>query len=297
MAGGVLDNLKQRLKQRDVLVWLILINLAVFLVMALFKLITTLFMLHSFDVVEYIGVPDRIEQFLYRPWTIITYMFVHGGFLHILFNMLMLFWFGQLFLSYFSPKNLGNLYVLGGIAGALFYFIAFNTIPFYREMSPSYLIGASASVMAIIFAVAFYSPQTKVNLILIGPVKIIYIALFLFIIDFISLADSSNPGGHIAHIGGALLGYLYAKQYLRGKDITRWMGRIIDWFANLTKPRQKKPKMKVKYNTGRQSDYEYNKRKNVEAQEIDEILDKIKKSGYSSLSEKEKKRLFDASKK
>lgn len=297
MAGGIIDNLRLRLKQGDVLVWLILINVAVFLVMAILKLVATLFMFPGLDILEYVAVPDRLNELLHHPWTIITYMFVHGGILHIALNMLMLYWFGRLFLTYFSLKNLGSLYLLGGIAGAVLYFIAFNTIPFYVKMSPSSLVGASASVMAIIFAAAFYNPQAKVHLIIIGPVKVIYIALALFIVDFISLGDGENPGGHIAHIGGALLGYLFAKQYLKGKDITRWMSRIIDWFSNLSKPRQKKPKMKVKYNTGRQADYEYNKRKNEETEEIDAILDKIKKSGYSSLSEKEKKRLFDASNK
>lgn len=295
--GTFIDNIKYRLKQRDILVWLIIINLAVFLILAVLKLAATLFMLPSLDLVALIGVPDRLAALFYRPWTLITYMFAHQGVLHILFNMLMLFWFGQLFLTYFSSKNLGSLYVLGGISGAAFYLLAFNIIPFYREFHPSFLIGASASVMAVIFAVAFYNPNQKVGLILIGPVKIIYIAIFLFIIDFVSLGDSSNPGGHVAHIGGAALGYIYAKQYLKGKDITRWISRIIDRITNLTKPGPKKPKMKVKYNTDKQKDYDYNKRKNQEVQEIDAILDKIKKSGYSSLSENEKKRLFDASKK
>lgn len=294
MAGGIIDTIKLRLRRGDVLLWLILINTAVFIVTALLGLIATLFMVPVLDVTEYIAMPDRIGQLLVRPWTIITYMFAHGGLWHIALNMLMLYWFGRIFFSYFNPKNLGSLYILGGIAGALLYFVAFNTIPFYVKMSPSILIGASASVMAIIFAAAFYRPDAKVQIILIGPVKIIYIALVLFAIDFISLGDPENPGGHIAHIGGALLGYLYARQYLKGRDITRWMSRVIDWFSNLSKPRQKKPKMKVKYNNSRQADYEYNKRKNDEAHEIDAILDKIKKSGYSSLSEKEKKRLFDA---
>lgn len=297
--GVIINNIKFRLKQRDILVWLILINMSIFLLLAIIKLVTTLFMLNSFDIIRYIGVADRLPALLYRPWTLITYMFAHEGFLHILFNMLMLYWFGQLFLTYFSPKNLGSLYVLGGIAGAALYMLAFNTIPFYKEMHPSFMIGASASVMAIIFGVAFYNPQAKVGLILIGQVRIIYIAIFLFIIDFISLADKTNPGGHVAHIGGAILGYCYAKQYLKGKDITRWMSRIIDWFSNIIKPNQKNPRMKVKYNNNdpRQRDYDYNRRKKQEAEEIDDILDKIKKSGYSSLSDNEKRRLFDASRK
>lgn len=296
--GNFIDNIKLRLKQHDILVWIILINVCVFLILAISKLVTTLFMMQSFEIVQYLGVPVIPEWALHRQWTILTYMFTHEGVLHILFNMLMLYWFGQIFLSYFTPKNLGALYILGGIAGAFIFLLAFNTIPFYKEMSSSFLIGASASVMAVIFAVAFYKPQAEVGLLLIGRVKIVYIAIFLFIIDFISLTDKSNPGGHIAHIGGALTGILYARQYLKGRDITRWMNKIIDWFVNLTKPSAKKPKMKMKHNTAtREADYDYNKRKHQQETDIDAILDKIKKSGYSSLSKEEKQKLFDASKK
>jgi len=131
---------------------------------------------------------------------------------------------------------------------------------------------------------------------LLGPVKIVYIAIFAFVLDFLSLDNASNPGGHVAHIGGALLGYLFAVQYKKGNDITHWVSKLIDWFAGLFKPRQKKSKLKVKY-TRNETDWEYNKRKRTEQEEIDAILDKLKQSGYSSLSSDEKKKLFDASKK
>lgn len=295
--GGIFDGIKNRFKQRDVLIQLIGINLVVFLVLAIYYVFTKLFLTDFFEPIQYIGVPENVELLLKRPWTLITYMFSHQGFFHILFNMLLLYWFGQLFLGYFSPKNLGSLYVLGGIAGALIYILAFNTIPLYKEMHPSFLIGASASVMAIIFAVAFYNPRAEIGLLLLGRVRIIYVAIFFFILDFISLSDTSNPGGHVAHIGGAILGFIYAKLYLKGIDITRWISRLIDWFANLSKPRPKKAKMKVKHKSNREKDYDYNKKKHQETEEIDRILDKIKASGYSSLNEEEKKRLFDAGKK
>lgn len=294
--GTFFDSLKYRFKQKDILVQLITINVAVFVILSVYWVITKLFLIQGFDLTEYIGVPDSFAQLLFRPWTIITYMFVHEGLLHILFNMLMLYWFGQIYLTYFNSKSLGSLYVLGGIAGALLYMLAYNTIPLFQGMRPSILIGASASVMAIIFAVAFYNPNAKIGLLLLGPVKIVYIAIFLFIIDFMSLDNPSNPGGHVAHIGGAILGYIYAIQYRKGKDITRWITRIIDWVANLSKPRPKKAKMKVKVKNDREKDYEYNERKKKNTQEINDILDKIKKSGYSSLTAEEKKRLFDASK-
>lgn len=291
---SVIDNIKQRFRQKDILIQLIVINVSVFLLLTAITLITKLFKLNTFYLIEYIGVPSDPSLLLKRPWTLLTYMFVHADLLHILFNMLFLYWFGQIFLSYFNPKNLGSLYVLGGLAGAILYIVAFNTIPYYIDMGNLPMIGASASVTAIMFAAAFYNPRLEVNLFFVIRVKIIYIAIFVFILDFISLADESNPGGHIAHIGGAILGYIYAYQYLKGKDITRWVSRIIDWSVNIFKP--KPPKMKVKHKKS-ETDYEYNERRHHETEEIDRILDKIKASGYSSLTQDEKKRLFDAGKK
>lgn len=295
--GGIFSNIKNRFRQRDILIQLILINAVVFLVLAFNFVITKLFLINSFEPIQYIGVPENIELLMKRPWTLLTYMFSHQGFFHIFFNMLLLYWFGQIFLGYFNSKNLRSLYLLGGLAGALIYILAFNTIPLYKEMHPSFLIGASASVMAIIFAVAFYNPLAEIGLLFFGTVKIIYIAIFLFVLDFLSLGDTSNPGGHIAHIGGAILGFCYAKLYLKGINITSWLTNVIDWVGNLFKPRSSKPKMKVKYKSSKERDYDYNKRKHQESEEIDRILDKIKTSGYSSLTEQEKRRLFDASKK
>ncbi|NDV96195.1 rhomboid family intramembrane serine protease [Dysgonomonas sp. 521] len=293
--GTILDNIKYRFKQKDILIQLIIINVAVFLILAVIGMVGKLFKLDTINLIPYIAATSDLSLLVKRPWTLFTYMIVHIDFLHILFNMLMLFWFGQMFLSYFSSKNLGSLYLLGGLAGAVLYIITFNTIPYYLEMNHPPMIGASASVMAIIFAAAFYRPNAEVNLFMVFRLKIIYIAIFLFVIDFISLDSDSNPGGHIAHIGGAIMGYIFAKQYLKGKDITRWVNKTIDSVVNLTKPGSSK-KMKVKYKKT-ETDYQYNQRRHKETEEIDRILDKIKASGYSSLSTEEKKRLFDASKK
>jgi len=289
------NNIKPILQRKDILIRLIVINVCVFFALTAANILK-LFGINITDtILEYIAVPARLEMLLARFWTVLTYMFVHENLLHILFNMLMLYWFGKIFLSFFNPKNLGSLYILGGLSGAALYVLSFNTIPLLIEMNYVPMIGASASVMAIIFAVAFYRPNLEIALLIFGRVKIIYIAIILFVLDFIGLGSMANPGGHIAHIGGALLGYIYAKQYLKGKDITKWLNKIIDGIVNLFKPRPSK-RMKVKYKKP-ETDHEYNKRKNNDAQEIDHILDKIKASGYTSLSAEEKKRLFDASNK
>ena len=165
--------------------------------------------------------------------------------------------------------------------------------PYFQNVASfSYLMGASASVMAIVFAVSFYRKDLEINLFLIGRIKLIYLAIFTLVIDLLAMT-SDNAGGHIAHIGGALFGMWFASRIRNGKDLTAPMNRLIDWFVNLGK---RKPKMRVTYKRN-ETDYEYNARKHQESVDLDTILDKLKRSGYESLSAEEKKRLFDASKK
>jgi membrane associated rhomboid family serine protease len=238
--------------------------------------------------------PSSWSLLLYRPWTLITYMFVHLEFLHILLNMLWLYWFGRIFLQYFNARQFGGLYVTGGVVGAIFFLIAYNTFPYFvNVVGSSFLMGASASVMAIVFAVSFYRKNHEINLLFIGRIKLIYLALGAFVIDLLSVV-SANAGGHIAHIGGALFGILFAVQYQRGKDLTVSMNRLIDRLVNWKKRRP--PRMKVTYRK-QETDAAYNMRKRQEMDTIDEILDKLKQSGYQSLSAEEKRLLFDASKK
>ena len=178
-------------------------------------------------------------------------------------------------------------------AGAGLFVLAYNIFPYFQNVASfSYLMGASASVMAIVFAVSFYRKDLEINLFLIGRIKLIYLAIFTLVIDLLAMT-SDNAGGHIAHIGGALFGMWFASRIRNGKDLTAPMKRLIDWFVNLGK---RKPKMRVTYKRN-ETDYEYNARKHQESVDLDTILDKLKRSGYESLSAEEKKRLFDASKK
>ena len=291
--GDIFTNLKQNFKVGDVLTKLIYINVGVFVLIRLVSVFLMLFNINSTSFLQYLQFPSSPELFLYRPWTVFTYMFTHFDVLHILFNMLWLYWFGKLFLTYWGERQLGGLYVWGGIAGAVLFMLSYNIFPYFQHLAnDSYLMGASASVMAIVFAVAFYQKDLEVNLLIVGKVKLIYLAIFTFVIDLLAIT-SSNAGGHLAHIGGALLGIYFAVQIQKGKDLTRSMNRLIDWFVNLGK---RKPKMKVSYKRT-ETDYEYNARKHQEIVDLDSILDKLKRSGYESLSSDEKKRLFDASRK
>ena len=291
-----IDTIKSRFKSGNVLMKFIFINVGVFIAIQALYVIVTLFRLESLNPLQFLAVPSQLHTVLIRFWTVFTYMFVHVGFMHILFNMLWLYWFGNIFLSYFNDRTLGSLYVIGGFAGALLYIIAFNTIPYYLDLGHSVMIGASASVMAVVMGAAFYRPETTLNLFLFGRIKIIYIALAVFFIAFLSLSSGDNPGGHVAHIGGAIVGYLFAIQYKKGKDFTLPISRFLDRIANLFKKRKHKGAHKVVYKRT-ETDYDYNYRKTQESKNIDVILDKLKESGYNSLSSEEKRQLFDAGEK
>jgi membrane associated rhomboid family serine protease len=287
---NIADEIKDSFKNGTSLTRLIYINVGVFL--ALHLAIVFLYLFSADDkvvsIIEMLAVPSDPVTLLHRPWTIVTYMFLHKDFFHILFNIAWLYWFGKIFLSYMSEKHLLNVYLLGGISGALLFILAYNFVPVLNAQAPnSIAMGASAAVMAIVIAAATYAPDHKLQLVFIGPVKIIWLALIGFILS--SLVDfSMNTGGKIAHIGGALFGYVFVLQYKKGKDITRWFTRIMDGLFSLLKPRKK---MRVTHKNP-SNDYEYNAVQKAKQKNIDAILDKISKSGYDSLTKEEKETLF-----
>ena len=291
---GIITNLKRSFQAGSILKKLIFINIAVFILIRLLGILLLLFNLQDFPILLYLQLPASPMALLSRPWTLFSYMFTHFEFLHILFNMLWLYWFGELFLQVFNERQLGGLYVLGGLAGALLFVVSYNLFPYFQEVASfSFLMGASSSVMAIVFAISFYRKEIEIHLLLFGRIKLIYLALFTFVIDLLAMT-SDNAGGHIAHIGGALFGIWFASRYAQGKDLTAPINRLIDKLVNLGK---RKPKMSVTYGGRSNKDWEYNARKQQQAANIDAILDKLKRSGYGSLSADEKKQLFDASKK
>lgn len=290
----ILTNIKQHFAKGTIVTKLLFINVGLFFLLRLIFVVFTLFQIEDVHWIEYLQMPSSFRLLMYRPWSMITYMFVHLDFLHILFNMLWLYWFGRIFLLFFTERQFGGLYLTGGIAGAIFFLLAYHIFPYFRNVADySVLIGASASVMAIVFAVSFYRKNYEINLMFIGRIKLIYLALFALVIDLLSMA-SANAGGHIAHIGGALFGILFATRLEKGKDLTVLVNRFIDRIVNIGKRRP--VRMKVTYKR-QETDADYNMRKHEETETLDEILDKLKRSGYQSLSAEEKKTLFDASKK
>lgn len=298
-AGGIRNGIKNSFLKGSALTRLIYINIGVFL---LLKIAHAILAISGNGegfypmILEWIGVPADPEYLLYRPWTPLTYMFTQFEFLHLLFNMLWLYWFGSFFLNYFSERKLTGVYILGGLAGAALYILAYNIFPaFTFTRLSSWAIGASASVMAVVFAVCTYLPQHKVYIFLIGPVKLIYLAIFTAFIDVISI-PSGNAGGHIAHLGGALFGYLFILGVKRNRDIT---GGFISFFTKAGHLFAGRKKMRVKYrkNVSEMNDREYNEYKKQYDDRINQILDKISRSGYESLTREEKEILFKSGRK
>ena len=291
----ILDGLKNSFRQGSSVTKLIYANLAIYLIINLIHIISRLMIIDDSIILQSLAVPASINLLIMKPWTLITYMFLHEGFFHILFNIINLFWFGKLFLMYFNQKQAVGLYILGGLSGAAFYILGLNIFPYFQNIAAnSILLGASASVLAIVIGIATYSPNMEIQLAFIGKVKLKYLAAVFFFISLISVAGE-NAGGNIAHLGGILAGYLFAINIKKGKDLTIGINKTIDFFVDLF---SRKPKMKVSHQNGRtMTDQEWNAKKAQEGKMLDEILDKIKKSGYDSLSSEEKKRLFDQSKK
>lgn len=281
---------------------LIIINVAVFVVVGI---IGVLFNISGFSeqawlIKKQFWIPALLSEFLSRPWTIITYAFMHGGFMHILFNMLTLYWFGRLFVEYLGSDKLVAVYVLGAVFGALFYLLAYNTIPFFiPDAHLAQMVGASAAVNAIVVAAAVLLPNYTFFLLFLGPVKIKYIAAVAVLLSVLG-ADGENAGGNIAHLGGALIGFIYIKQLQAGVNWGLWITVTIDWFKDLFKS---KPKVKVSYRSGEKTTSAKkpasptSPASKASQAEIDIILDKISDRGYESLTKEEKEKLFNASKK
>lgn len=278
----------------------IIINVVIFLAIGVISVVGKIAGAEAIPdfIFQQFTIPPTLAEFLSRPWTLVTYMFAHSRWdiLHILFNMLVLYWFGKLFVEYLGSDKFVAVYVLGGLAGGVLYLLMFNTVPFFIERSGfSGMVGASAAVYAIVVATATLLPNYTFFLLFLGPVKIKYIAAFYVVISFLGTTQE-NAGGNIAHLGGALMGFVFIKQLQAGINWGMWITVTVDWFKDLFKS---KPKVKVTYRgeekaTSKKPASPVSKASQAE---IDIILDKISDRGYESLTKEEKEKLFNASKK
>ncbi len=295
------ERLKSLVKLRPALTQLIAANVAVWFILAIVQLAG--FLVHPSGIpgdqiflntlIGWIGVPASFENLMLKPWTIITYMFVHEGFLHLFFNMIWLFWFGKIFMEFMPGRRIYTLYFIGGISGAIAFMVAYNIFPVFQDsIQIATTIGASASVLAITVATAVLVPSYSVNLLFIGSVKIKYIAIFTVVLDVLMIR-SGNAGGHFAHLGGAIAGALFIL-FIR-YNIAQMLGLSQIKLLNIN-PFRNKPLHKVHSKAKPLSDEEFNRQKALKQQKIDLILDKISRSGYTSLSAEEKDILFNSSK-
>lgn len=291
---NILDDLKLQYKIGGMTTKLIFWNILLFAVPEIVFSILKLFLV-SASYQQYIGLSNVAKDLLLQPWSIISYSFFHNGFFHILTNMLMLNFVGKQFTNYFTQKQLLGLYILGGLFGGIVYVASYELLPLLAHQQ-ALLVGASASVMAILVATTTYQPFMEVRLLFFGSIKLWHIALVFLLIDLIQL-PMENTGGHLAHLGGALFGFLYVKLVQNGTDLTIGTSTIIDFFTNLFLSKEKMPFKKVHRNPKPIQVVKTASKivtKDKTQQQIDEILDKISKSGYDSLTTDEKEFLFKA---
>ncbi len=308
MLTSIWDDVKRQFSYGNMVTRLIIVNVGVYLLVNL----VYVFSYHGqaenayTTFIQWLSMSSDIKYVLMHPWIIITSMFLHEGFMHILFNMLFLYWFGRIVGDLIGNQRILPIYLLGGIVGGIAYFLSANLLPPEVYGIGSWALGASAGVMAIVMASGVLAPDYSMHLILIGPVKLKYIVAVLVFLDVVATAGNVNSGGAFAHLGGAFMGWLFVYQLRQGKDLSEpinntW-NKIVHFFQNLSSNKKSKPARKVRVaykNKGFARGHAASDREvDLSHQEqLDAILDKIKQTGYDSLTDEEKEFLFKASKK
>ncbi len=298
MNGGILDDFKNAWnKPNNAVAQIILLNVMMFV------LTGVLLIVGLGDYIRvWFGMSSNLVSIITKPWTLITHAFVHGDFFHILFNMLWFYWFGKIIQDFLGSEKVIVVFTMGILGGIIAFIGAYNIIPQFKDIAlVATIVGASAGVTATVIGAAVYFPNHTMFLMFIGPVKIKYIALVSVFLSLIGTRGTTNPGGEFAHLGGALMGWVYMSQLQKGNDIGGWVILSINFLKSLFKPQ---PKIKVTHRSGNGRPSRKAKAKKTAASstvapqsEIDAILDKISEKGYESLSKDEKQKLFNASRK
>ncbi len=279
---SLIQKLQNKFKYANIVEKIISINVAVFVLIFTFNTLGFLFKTNG-SIADWFILPATFDGFISKPWTIITYGFIHVDFIHILMNLISLYFIGNLFVNYFTPKQFISFYILGTLFGGIVFLLSYNLFPvFANDVSNSVLLGASAGVSAIFIGLATYTPNYQFKIPLIGFVKLWHLAAIWVVLDIIQI-PAGNAGGRLAHIGGALFGFLYVNQ-ASTTEIAMW-SKIKELFSIKRNPlktvyKSKKAVQKKQTNT------------TYKQQKINVILDKISKSGYDTLSKEEKDFLF-----
>ncbi|TDE27935.1 rhomboid family intramembrane serine protease [Flavobacterium ranwuense] len=288
---NIIDDLKLQYKMGGIVTKLIFWNAALFVLPWLFFALLSLLGV-NIDYIHYVSLSSNPAHLLWKPWSLLSYAFFHSGIMHIIFNMIVLNFSGNLFMTYFTSKQLLGLYVLGSVFAGISYILVFYVL---NISAP--IVGASAAIMAILVATTTYYPLMDLRLLIIGNVKLWHITAVIIIIDLMQLR-SENMGGHISHLSGAFFGFIFIKLLQNGTDLSTVVSRFLDFFANLFKKNTATPFKKVHKNYSKPLEKSVSKivAKDKSQQQIDEILDKISQSGYDSLTKEEKEFLFKVGK-
>ena len=302
--SGLFDDFRSEFnKPNNTLVQLILVNTVVYLAVVILYVVSHLANSPAAYqlVVENLAIPSSINEFIRRPWTLMTHIFTHAEIFHILFNMLFLYWFGRLIEEYLGNRRLVGLYVMGGLAGGLFYLAMYNLVPYFQsQVSGPPMLGASAAALSVAVGAATLLPNYTFHLLFFGPVRIKYIVFFFIVLSF-AQSVGPNAGGNLAHLGGAFMGFFYVKLLQNGTDMGRPIYWLVDGWSNLFRP---KPPIKVSYRQRSSASTQASTFASIngsssisvpDQDEVDMILDKISRSGYESLTREEKQKLFRAS--
>tara|TARA_R110002012_G_scaffold321191_3_gene548007 strand:- start:59026 stop:59895 length:870 start_codon:yes stop_codon:yes gene_type:complete len=284
-------DLKYQFSRLNIAEKLIAINVLIFIVT---RLISVLFGVSINAMISWFELPENLMDFITQPWAIVSYAFLHGNFGHIFWNMIMLYFTGRIFMNLYGEKTFINVYFLGAILGGLIFLVSYNVFPALLNANNA-LIGASAAVSAVLIFICTYTPNQEVRVIFFN-LKLWYIGALFVLIDLVQIGYSANVGGRLAHLGGAFLGYYYARNLLQGKDIGTWFSRFLEYMGNYFKKDKKAPLKTVYRKPTSNLKKEVNYEKETHQRKIDTILDKISKSGYESLSKSEKDFLFKAGK-
>ena len=294
MIQSILDDIKTQFRYGNKIVQLIMVNFMVFLCIIIVRSFTPGGSLgDGFNTfLSWLALPSDLYTLLMHPWTLLSHMFVHQGFWHIAWNMIMLYWFGRIVGDLIGDKKILPLYIAGGLFGALFYLLFANIFGYH-----GIAYGASAAVMTFVVAAGYLAPDYNMRLLLIGDVKLKYIAAGLVIMNLVMITEANNIGGRIAHIGGAIFGGLYIYLLRDGTDLLAFAQGIRFNTTGIPKKTAKPVFMEVIHNTKKAHNPTVKNSKPTDLQEkVDEILDKINESGYDSLSQEDKEILFQASK-
>ena len=292
---SLIEDLKFQYKIGGISIRLIFWNILLFAVPEVLFSVAKLFNIHV-DYLSYVSLSTNLADLAWKPWSILSYAFFHFGIIHLIFNMLMLHFTSRLFLTFFTQKQLFGLYLLSAVFAGLVFLLGYQYFPMLSNVTTS-MVGASAAIMALLLATTTYQPFMEIRLMLFGKVKLWQITLLLLFVDLIQL-PMNNTGGHIAHLSGAFFGYIYIKLLQNGTDLSKAVNITLDFFASFFGRKQSTPFKKVHVNVKKPAVRRESKivAKDKTQQQLDEILDKISKSGYDSLTAEEKEFLFKAGK-